>query len=99
MTTNRGRIKFIRAMTELNELKEYDSELIKELQEAFCEAVDDYIIWHRTQGIPALLRSKEPKGEQLDPEMMAWLQNIFMDLLAGHRSPFLEPSNQGGPKK
>ena len=95
MTDNRGRIKFITAMTELNEIKEYDPELIRELQEGFCEAVDDHITWLRTQGVPNLLLSEEPKGEQLDPEMMIWLQNALRDVLAGHKSPFLEPINRG----
>tara|TARA_Y100001970_G_C13729836_1_gene600944 strand:- start:63 stop:356 length:294 start_codon:yes stop_codon:yes gene_type:complete len=96
MTSNRGRIKFVRAMTELNEIKEYDPDLIRELQEAFCEAIDDYLIWLRSQGIPDLLLANEPKGEKLDPDMMTWLQTVFKDLLAGHNSPFLEPTKQRG---
>tara|TARA_B110000444_G_scaffold190690_1_gene180368 strand:+ start:241 stop:537 length:297 start_codon:yes stop_codon:yes gene_type:complete len=98
MTDARGRIKFIRAMTELNEIKEYDPELIRELQEGFCEAVDDHMTWLRTQGVPNLLLSDEPKGEQLDPEMMIWLQNALKDVLAGHKSPFLAPTNEDGSK-
>jgi len=95
MTDNRGRIKFISAMTELNEIKEYDLDLIRKLQEGFCEAVDDHMTWLRTQGVPNLLLSDEPKGEQLDTEMLIWLQNALRDVLAGHKSPFLEPTNRG----
>ena len=96
MTDNRGPIKFIRANTELNEIKEYDSELIREMQEGFCEAVDDHLAWLRTQGVPHLLLSDEPKGEPLDPEMMLWVQNALRDLLNGQKSPFLEPTNTKG---
>ena len=93
MTDERGRSKFIRANTELNEIKEYDPELIRKMQEGFCEAVDDHIAWIRTKGVPDLLLSDEPKGEQFDKEMMLWIQNALRDVLAGHKSPFLEPTN------
>ena len=93
MTDDRGRSKFIRANTELNEIKEYDPELIRKMQEGFCEAVDDHLAWLGTQGVPDLLLSDEPKGELFDKEMMLWMQNALRDVLAGHKSPFLEPTN------
>ena len=96
MTDNRGRSKFVHAKSVLNETKEYAPKLIKKLQEGFCEAVDDHLDWLRTQGGPHLLLSEKPKGEQFDTEMMLWIQKALRDVLAGHKSPFLEPTTAEG---
>ena len=96
MTDNRGKKKFRRALTELNALKEYDPDLIRQMQEGFCEAVDDHVTWLRIKGVPDLLLSDEPKGEQIDVDMLLWLQNALTDVLAGHKSDFLEPTTSKG---
>tara|TARA_B100000676_G_C17873777_1_gene730083 strand:+ start:368 stop:955 length:588 start_codon:yes stop_codon:yes gene_type:complete len=76
----RGRKKWVWAKDIINDTMEFDPNLIREMQEGFCEAVDDHWAWIKG----------EPEGKQIDPEMLDWLQNAFRDLLSGNKSKFLE---------
>ena len=93
MSEYQGQKKWLSAMRALSKKQEKDPELIREIQEGFCEAVDDHFAWVRTKNKNFNQLTPQPRAlcknaKKLDDSIFIWLLVAFNDVLAAHRSPF-----------
>ena len=78
----RGIKKWRWAMGIMRDTKEYDDPyLIKRVQESFCEAIEDHIVW----------LGSDTEGRQIDSDILDWLQYALKDVISGGKSKFFEP--------